>query len=47
VSDLVSLIAQRNANASYRLLKTLKTFFRWCIGQAVIDFSPAEGLSTG
>jgi integrase len=47
VSDLVSLIAQRNANASYRLLKTLKTFFRWCIGRAVIDFSPAEGLSTG
>jgi integrase len=47
VSDLVSLVAQRNANASYRLLKTLKTFFRWCIGRAVIDFSPAEGLSTG
>src|SRR5690349_16381664 len=47
VSDLVSLIAERNANASYRLLKTLKTFFRWCIGRAVIDFSPAEGLSTG
>jgi integrase len=47
VSDLVSLIAQRNANASYRLLKTLKTFFRWCIARAVIDFSPAEGLSTG
>src|ERR1700751_3380770 len=46
VSDLVSLIAQRNANASYRLLKTLKTFFRWCIGRAVIDFSPAEGISS-
>src|SRR3984893_18990080 len=47
VSDLVSLIAQRNAHASHRLLKTLKTFFRWCLGRAVIDFSPAEGLSTG
>ena len=43
VSDLASLIAQRNAHASHRLLKTLKTFFRWCVGRAVIDFSPAEG----
>ena len=46
VSDLVSLIAQRNAHASHRLLKTLKTFFRWCVGRAVIDFSPAEGISS-
>ena len=46
VIDLVSLIAQRNDHASYRLLKTLKTFFRWCVGRAVIDFSPAEGLSS-
>jgi integrase len=28
----------------HRLLKTLKTFFRWCVGRAVIDFSPAEGI---
>ena len=47
VSDLLNLVAQRNAHASYRLLKTLKTFFRWCVGRAVIDSSPAEGLSTG
>jgi integrase len=46
VSDLISLVSQRNAHAGYRLLKTLKTFFRWCAGRAVIDFSPAEGLST-
>ena len=46
VSDLISLIAQRNAHASHRLLKTLKTFFRWCVGRAVIDFSPAEGISS-
>ena len=32
--------------ASHRLLKTLKTFFRWCVGRAVIDFSPAEGISS-
>jgi integrase len=44
VSDLVSRIAQRNGHAGYRLLKTLKTFFRWCVGRAVIDFSPAEGI---
>ena len=29
VSDLISLIAQRNAHACHRLLKTLKTFFRY------------------
>ena len=44
VSDLVSRIAQRNAHAGHRLLKTLKTFFRWCVGRAVIDFSPADGI---
>jgi len=46
VSDLISVISERNAHAGYRLLKTLKTFFRWCVGRAVIEFSPAEGLST-
>jgi integrase len=46
VSDLVSVISERNAHAGYRLLKTLKTFYRWCVGGAVIEFSPAEGLST-
>ena len=45
VSELVSRISERNAHAGYRLLKTLKTFFRWSVGRAVIDFSPAEGLS--
>jgi integrase len=44
VSDLLSQVSQRNAHASHRLLKTLKTFFRWCVGRAVIDFSPAEGI---
>ena len=27
-------------------LQTLKTFFRWCVGRAVIDFSPAEGVQS-
>ena len=47
VIDLVSAVTQRNAHAGYRLLKTLKTFFRWCVGRAVIDFSPAEGVPSG
>jgi integrase len=47
VSDLVSLVSQRNTHAGHRLLKTLKTFFRWCVGRAVIYFSPADGLSSG
>jgi Arm DNA-binding domain len=46
VIELVNEISQRNAHAGYRLLKTLKTFFRWCVGRAVIDFSPAEGIPT-
>jgi len=46
VIDLVSKISERNSHAGYRLLKTLKTFFRWCVGRAVIEASPEEGLST-
>jgi integrase len=46
VIDLVDRASQRNAHAGYRLLKTLKTFFRWCVGRAVIDISPAEGISS-
>jgi hypothetical protein len=42
----VTEISQRNAHAAYRLLKTLKTFFRWCVGRAVIDFSPADGVQS-
>ncbi len=47
VIDLVSTVSQRNPHAGYRLLKTLKTFFRWSVGRAVIDFSPAEGVPSG
>jgi integrase len=46
VIDLVSKISERNSHAGHRLLKLLKTFFRWCVGRAVIEVSPAEGLST-
>lgn len=47
VIELVDKISQHNRHAGYRLLKLLKTFFRWCVGRAVIEISPAEGLSTG
>ena len=46
VIDLVSEVSQRARYSGYRLLKTLKTFFRWCVGRAVIDISPAEGASS-
>jgi len=46
VIELVNEVSQRGAHAGYRLLKTLKTFFGWCVGRAVIDFSPAEGIPT-
>lgn len=46
VSDLIGLIAQRNDHAGHRLLKTLKTYFRWCVGRAIIDFSPADGITS-
>jgi len=44
VIDLVREVSLRSPHAGYRLLKTLKTFFRWCVGRAVIELSPAEGV---
>lgn len=44
VIDLITEVSLRNAHAGYRLLKTLKTFFRWCVGRGVIEISPAEGV---
>ena len=45
VVDLVSAIVQRGApGAANKTLKSLKTFLRWCVGQAVLDRSPAEGV---
>jgi integrase len=44
VIDLVTEVSQRGSGASRRVLKILKTFFRWCVGRAIIDFSPAEGI---
>src|SRR5260370_1326492 len=32
------------AIAANKTLKTLKTFLRWCVGRAVLDRSPADGV---
>src|ERR1700716_662252 len=43
--EVVSAIVQRGApGAANKTLKSLKTFLRWCVSQAVLDRSPAEGV---
>jgi integrase len=43
--ELVSTIEQRGAPvAANKALKSVKTFLRWCVGRAVLDQSPAEGV---
>ncbi|MCE3257254.1 MAG: integrase [Nitrobacter vulgaris] len=45
VVDLVSAIHQRGTPiAANKALKTIKTFLRWCVGRAVLDLSPADGV---
>ena len=45
VVEVVSAIVQRGTpGAANKTLKSLKTFLRWCVGQAVLDQSPAEGV---
>jgi integrase len=45
VVEVVSAIVQRGApGAANKTLKSLKTFLRWCVGQAILDQSPAEGV---
>jgi integrase len=45
VVEVASAIVQRGApGAANKTLKSLKTFLRWCVGQAVLDQSPAEGV---
>ena len=45
VIELASEIAQRGTPiAANKLLKVVKTFLNWCVGRAVIDSSPAEGV---
>ena len=45
VIDVVSAIEQRGAPAAAnKALKSIKTFLNWCVGRAVLDRSPAEGV---
>ena len=45
VVEVVKAIEQRGAPvAANKTLKSIKTFLRWCVGRAVLDQSPAEGL---
>jgi integrase len=45
VVELVSGIEQRGAPvAANKALKSIKTFLRWCVGRAILDQSPAEGV---
>src|SRR5262249_45794351 len=40
-------IVQRGAPvAANKTLKSIKAFLRWCVGRAVLDQSPAEGVPT-
>lgn len=45
VVEIVSAIEQRGAPvAANKALKSIKTFLAWCVGRAVLDQSPAEGV---
>ena len=45
VVEVVTAIEQRGAPiAANKTLKTIKTFLLWCVGRAVLDQSPAEGV---
>jgi integrase len=45
VIDVVSAIEQRGAPvAANKALKAIKTFLRWCVGRAVLERSPADGV---
>jgi integrase len=45
VVELIATIEQRGTPvAANKALKSVKTFLRWCVGRAVLDQSPAEGV---
>jgi hypothetical protein len=46
IIELVHEIVARGAPAAAnKLLKVIKTFFGWCVGRAILEVSPANGLS--
>ncbi len=45
VVEVISAIEQRGAPiAANKALKSIKTFLRWCVGRAILDQSPADGV---
>ena len=45
VVEVVTAIEQRGVPvAANKTLKSIKTFLRWCVGRAILDQSPAEGV---
>jgi integrase len=45
VVEVISAVEQRGAPvAANKTLKSIKMFLRWCVGRAVLDQSPAEGV---
>jgi integrase len=44
ILDLIAELSGRGTSVGRRTLKDLKTFFGWCVGRGVIDFSPAQGI---
>jgi integrase len=45
VVELISAIDQRGSpNTANKTLKVVRTFMRWCLGRAVLERSPAEGI---
>jgi integrase len=45
VVEVVAAVEQRGAPvAANKTLKAIKTYLRWCVGRAVLDQSPAEGV---
>ena len=46
VIELVTEVAARGTpSAANKLLKMIKAFFGWCVGRAILDVSPANGLT--
>ena len=45
IVEVISAISERGAPvAANKALKSIKAFLRWCVGRAVLDQSPAEGV---
>jgi hypothetical protein len=45
VIEVITAIEQRGAPiAANKALKAIKTLFRWCVGRALLNHSPAEGI---